>query len=122
MNFFDGRLLSPNRARVGDVELSCASNGLAADAAVTLAIRPEDILLGDIRGDEDNLLDVEVKDLEFLGSFVRARLDSKVLGGKILEADLSINLTRAKNLSLGQTLPIVLPSDHLLIYPAGSDG
>ena len=122
MNFFDGRLLASDRAAVGDVELACAANGLAGDAAVTLAIRPEDILLRDVKGDEENALQVVIRDLEFLGSFVRARLDAEALGGRTLEADLSINLTRARNMAPGQTLPIVLPSDHLLVYPADGHG
>ncbi|MEM7045987.1 MAG: putative 2-aminoethylphosphonate ABC transporter ATP-binding protein [Pseudomonadota bacterium] len=122
MNFFDGRLVAPDRARIGDVDLACAANGLSGAAAVTLAIRPEDILLRDVTGDEENALQVVIRDLEFLGSFVRARLDAEALGGKTLEADLSINLTRARNMAPGQTLPIVLPSDHLLVYPAGGHG
>ena len=121
MNFLDGRLTGSGRTLVGNVELACNGTYRDGDAAVTLAIRPEDILLRDIRGDEENALNVKVRDLEFLGSFVRARLDAEALDGKTLEADLSINLMRARELSPGQTLPIVLPRDHLLVYPAGAD-
>lgn len=120
MNFLDGNLVASDRATVGGVELACAANGVAGGSAVTLAIRPEDILLRDVRGDEENALQAKVRVLEFLGSFVRARLDADALGGSTLEADLSINLTREKNLEPGQTLPIVLPRDHLLVYPADS--
>ena len=120
MNFFEGRLTETGRALVGSVDLACDGNCPEGCTDVTLAIRPEDILLRDIRGDEENALRVTVRDLEFLGSFVRARLDADGLGGKTLEADLSINLVRAKNLEPGQTLPIVLPRDHLLVYPAVS--
>ncbi|MEZ5931592.1 MAG: putative 2-aminoethylphosphonate ABC transporter ATP-binding protein [Alphaproteobacteria bacterium] len=121
MNFLDGRLLTPERAAVGGVELACSADGMAADAGVTLAIRPEDILLRDVTGDEENALRVKVRDLEFLGSFVRARLAPDGLNGVVLEADLSINLTRARNLSPGQALPIVLPREYLLVYPARID-
>lgn len=118
MNFFDGRVTDSGRIAVGSVDLACDSDCPEDCTAVTLAIRPEDILLRDVQGDEENVLEVTVRDLEFLGSFVRARLDAEALGGKTLEADLSINLTRARSLSPGQALPIVLPSDHLLVYPA----
>ncbi|NJO36770.1 MAG: TOBE domain-containing protein [Rhizobiales bacterium] len=91
------------------------ANGLPGDAPVTLAIRPEDILLRDVRGDEENAVQVTVRDLEFLGSFVRARLDAETLGGRTLEADLSINLVRARDLSPGRILPIVLPRDHIRV-------
>ena len=118
MNFFEGRLTDGGRVAVGNVDLACDGHCPEGCTAVTLAIRPEDILLRDITGDEENALQVTVRDLEFLGSFVRARLNADALGDEVLEADLSINLTRARNLAPGQTLPIVLPRDHLLVYPA----
>ncbi len=121
MNFLDGRLTESGRAAVGSIDLACDGNCPEGCTDVTLAIRPEDILLRDVQGDEENAIEVEVRDLEFLGSFVRARLDAEILGGKTLEADLSINLVRARTLAPGQTLPIVLPRDHLLVYPADSD-
>ncbi|MGI9488635.1 MAG: putative 2-aminoethylphosphonate ABC transporter ATP-binding protein [Geminicoccaceae bacterium] len=117
MNFLDGRLTDGGRALVGSVDLACDGNCPEGCTAVTLAIRPEDILVRDVQGHEENAINVEVRDLEFLGSFVRARLGAEVLGGKILEADLSINLVRSRTLSIGQTLPITLPRDHLLVYP-----
>ena len=117
MNFLDGRLTDSGRALVGSVDLACDGNCPEGCTEVTLAIRPEDILVRDVQGHEENAINVEVQDLEFLGSFVRARLGAEVLGGKILEADLSINLVRSRTLSIGQTLPITLPRDHLLVYP-----
>jgi len=120
MNFLDGRLTEKGRALVGSVDLACDGNCPEGCTDVTLAIRPEDILLRDIRGDEENALQVTLRDLDFLGAFVRARFDAETLGGRTLEADLSINLVRAKHLTPGQTLPIVLPRDHLLVYPAVS--
>ncbi len=122
MNFLDGRITGSGGIAVGSVDLACDGDCPDGCTDVTLAIRPEDILLRDVTGDEENAVEVKVRDLEFLGSFVRARLDAEALGGKTLEADLSINLTRAKNLSPGQTVPIVLPRDHLLVYPAGGHG
>ena len=129
MNFFDGRLIASDRAAVGDTELACTTAGKATDpnqasggsAAAILAIRPEDILLRDVKGDEENAIDVEIEDLEFLGSFVRARLLVPSMNGKSLEADLSINLVRDHSLAPGQSLPIVLPRDHLLVYPSDLD-
>ena len=122
MNFLDGRLTGNGRVAVGSVDLACDGDCPEGCTAVTLAIRPEDILLRDVRGDEENAIDVRIRDLEFLGSFVRARLDAEALGGETLEADLSINLVRARTLAPGQTIPIVLPGDHLLVYPVDSHG
>ncbi len=118
MNFVDGRLARRNRVQVGKATFACAADGLDEGTAVTMAIRPEDILVRDVRGDEENAVEVEVRDLEFLGSFVRARLEAPAMAGKILEANLSINLIRDLTLTSGQTLPVVLPRAHILLFPA----
>ena len=63
MNFFEGRLTETGRALVGSVDLACDGNCPEGCTDVTLAIRPEDILLRDIKGDEENVLRVTVRDL-----------------------------------------------------------
>ncbi len=118
MNFLNGRLTESGRILVGSVDLACDGHCPDGCTDVTLAIRPEDILLRDVSGQEENSIRVEIQDLEFLGAFVRARLTAPSMNDKLLEADLSINLLRSRTLEAGQTLPIVLPRDHLLVYPS----
>ena len=105
------------------IELVCAANGLGRSTRRSpwrSGRRTSSFATSPAK--EENAIEVSVRDLEFLGSFVRARLDADALDGQTLEADLSINLTRARNLSPGQTLPIVLPRDHLLVYPIDGHG
>jgi iron(III) transport system ATP-binding protein len=45
MNFMDGTQVDTNRVRLGDLEFDCDADGLAPESPVTLAIRPEDVLV-----------------------------------------------------------------------------
>ena len=118
MNFLPGRLIAPGRVRVSRLELCCTANGLAADSRVTVAIRPEDILVQEgPAGDPENAFEAEVAQIDFLGSYVRAQLAASVLGNEPLHADFSINLVRRMTLAEGRRLPVRLPRERLRIYP-----
>ena len=118
MNFLPGRLIAPGRVRVSRLELCCTANGLAADSRVTVAIRPEDILVQEGQAcDPENAFEVEVAQIDFLGSYVRARLAAPAIGDEPLHADFSINLVRRMALAEGRRLPVTLPRERLRIYP-----
>jgi iron(III) transport system ATP-binding protein len=122
-NFLEGRLIGPERVRIGQLELCCAAgDALAPGADVIVAIRPEDVAVQDIEHGAENALEVEITEIDFLGSFVRARLDASALGAQELRADLSINLVRRMDLREGCCLPIALPQSCLRLYArAGGD-
>jgi iron(III) transport system ATP-binding protein len=117
MNFLPGRLSAPGRVRIRELDLCCATDGLALESPVTVAIRPEDILLQEAPGDTENALEVEIAQIDFLGSYVRAQLAAPEIGSVPLHADLSINLVRRMALAEGRRLPVTLPRDRLRIYP-----
>jgi iron(III) transport system ATP-binding protein len=118
MNFLAGRLIAPGRVRVSQLELCCIANGLAANSPVTVAIRPEDILVQEgAAADRENALEAEITQIDFLGSYVRARLAASAIGDEPLHADLSINLVRQMALAAGRRLPVTLPRERLRIYP-----
>ena len=117
MNFLPGRLIAPGRVRISELELRCATDGLAQGSPVTVAIRPEDILVEEGPGDPENRLQVEVAQIDFLGSYVRARLAAAALGDAPLHADFSINLVRRLALAEGRWLPVTLPPERLRVYP-----
>jgi iron(III) transport system ATP-binding protein len=94
MNFAPGIMIAPGKVRYGQVELKCRGNGFDQGAPVTVAVRPEDIVFNNVRGDEENSLRVNIDEMEFLGSFVRATLGAPALEDKCLHADMSINLVR----------------------------
>jgi len=116
MNFVPAKVVEKNRVSLGGVMLSCQTNGHADGQPVTLAIRPEDLNAQDIDGATENLVELTVAELEFLGSFYRARLTGSGIDGEAVEADFSMNLIRRKNLAVGDRLPVCFPPDHIIIY------
>ena len=116
MNFLPGTVESDGIVKVANVNLACSTDGIAAGADITLAIRPEDI--DAIDGEQgENIVNVEVTYLEFLGSYYRASLGGDTFSGHNLRADFSINVMRRKNLEVGSVLPIHLPPKLICIYP-----
>jgi iron(III) transport system ATP-binding protein len=118
MNFLPGRLMAPGRVRVSQLELCCSANGLSPESPVTVAIRPEDILVQEgAAGERENAFEAEIAQIDFLGSYVRARLAASVIGDEPLHADFSINLVRRMALAEGRRLPVTLPRERLRVYP-----
>ena len=127
MNQVEGRVNGDNSVSIGELSFKSRSHGLSREAPVVAAIRPEDIVpqgIGDYSSSDssaENSLEVEIEDMEFLGSFWRVSLKNSELGGANLIADLSINATRRLEVDLGSTIRVKLPADRLWIFPpAGS--
>jgi iron(III) transport system ATP-binding protein len=118
MNLLEAELVAPGRARIGALELACAANGAALPAAVTLAIRPEDIALAESGAGPENSFEAAVGQLEFLGAFVRARLEAPPLAPRALLADLPAGRVRELALAEGQRRTVTLPRTRLRVYPA----
>lgn len=118
MNFVPGAMVGPGRVRIGRVALACDSNGLDPGTPVTLAVRPEDIVVEEVTPGSENVFEACVGAMEFLGSFYRAELGG--LGdGTPLRADLSINRVRALGLDEGRPVLVKVPRERIRIYPAG---
>jgi iron(III) transport system ATP-binding protein len=123
MNQVEGRVNGDNSVSIGELSFKSRSHELGREAPVVAAIRPEDIVpqgIGDYSsGDSsaENSLEVEIEDMEFLGSFWRVSLKNRELGGANLIADLSINATRRHEVNLGSTIRVKLPADRLWIFP-----
>jgi iron(III) transport system ATP-binding protein len=117
MNFVPGIVQGPDRVRVGQIELNCKINGLSQGAAVTVAVRPEDVLVPEGKTVSENAFDARVGNMEFLGSFFRADLEAEALGEHRLRADLSINIVRRLNLNRGDMLPVALPGERIRVFP-----
>jgi iron(III) transport system ATP-binding protein len=120
MNFLPGRLTAPGRVRISQLELCCPANGLGPESPVTVAIRPEDILVEGAASAPENAFEAEIAQIDFLGSYVRARLAAAAIGEAPLHADFSINLVRRLALAEGRRLPVTLPRERLRIYPVRS--
>ncbi len=117
MNFLPGRIVGPGQVRLGGAELVCESDGLEQGADVTIAIRPEDILVQGVEGGEENALRVRIAAMEFLGSFYRADLACNGVDSGRLRADFSINLVRRLEIEEGEELSVLMPKERIRIYP-----
>ena len=107
-------------ATIGPTTFKTAANGHRDGANVIAAIRPEDIVPCDpgSRVTPQNGVAARIDEMEFLGSFWRARLSSDALGPHCLVADLSINAVRRLSLSEGTSMTVELPVDRLLLFRA----
>jgi len=120
MNFVAGTVVRDGAVKLGRAELSCEVDGLAAGTQVTMAIRPEDIVVHEGRSTEPNAFTVRVEALAFLGSFFRADLASDAADGVLLRADLPVDLIRRRGIAEKSMLSVLLPPDRIRIYPGSS--
>ncbi len=119
MNFMPGTAAGAGRVRLGTVELNCAAmNGISEGTPVTVAVRPEDFVVRCTDGANGNAFEAEIDDMEFLGSFYRAELKVPGMGESRIVVDLSVNAVRDLELAGGRSLPVAVPSDHILVFPA----
>jgi len=117
MNFVPGTVCAASSVRFGQLELACDTDGFVKGTDVTIAVRPEDIVVQGVSAGEENAYEARVDGLEFLGSFVRADLTSDTTGDDRLRADLSINLMRRQEIAEGDSVLVRLPKERIRIYP-----
>ena len=117
MNKLPAVVEDAGHVRLGDVVLKCRGHALPPGAEATLAVRPEDVVpVEGIGADAGNRFATTIAEMEFLGSFWRARLTGPALGEPGLEADFSVNAIRRLGLAQGSTLSVALPADRLHVF------
>lgn len=128
MNHFDAVVDGTERITCGLAKLKCAPHVFNKGAKVIMAIRPEDVIpYGDEqdwseasdRGETNaNRLDVQVMEMEFLGSYWRCRLAAQSFGKGELIANFSMNAVRRLDLSAGKHMMIELPKGRVMVFDA----
>jgi iron(III) transport system ATP-binding protein len=126
MNKVEGRTTSANSVTIGDVEFQSRHHELGDGAAAVVAIRPEDIIphvdgarsagSADAITSPANTLEMQIEDMEFLGSFWRVNLQHPALGETHLRADMSINAVRRLAVESGSSIQVELPADRLWVF------
>jgi iron(III) transport system ATP-binding protein len=118
MNFLHAQAVDAARVRMGGIELYCAGGVpvLSPGSPVTLCVRPEDVVVRSVDNATTNAFAARIADLEFLGSFYRARL-TPPSNGVEFAADFSINAVRDLDLSRDKLVTIALPADRLRVFP-----
>jgi iron(III) transport system ATP-binding protein len=123
MNQVEGRIDGENSVSIGELSFTSRNHGLTSGTPVVAAIRPEDLVpqgMGDYSSsdaDAENSLEMEVEDMEFLGSFWRVSLKNNALGAVVMMADMSINAIRSLEVITGSTIRVKLPANRLWIFP-----
>ena len=130
MNQVEGKAESSNSVVIGDIKLKSRTHEVAPNAAAVVAIRPEDIIphgdgarsagAPDLTSDAGNTLDMQIEDMEFLGSFWRVSLRHPGLGENCLRADVSINAVRRLEIENGSSIRMELPADRLWVFASQS--
>ncbi len=122
MNFLSAERSGTGGVRLGGIELLADLEGVGGPhgGAVTVCLRPEDVQIRGLLPQQANVLEAEIANLEFLGSFCRASLrlgKEDTLG---LAADFSINAMRDLDLRIGKSIPVALPPDRLRVFDASA--
>jgi iron(III) transport system ATP-binding protein len=105
-------------ARMGAVEMRHgAAAPLAAGTRLTLAIRPEEILVGPAAAGTENRLLTRIRAIQFLGPFTRLSL-ALPDGSPALECDVAATAFAALGAAEGSELALSLRPDALRVFPA----
>ncbi|MEW9835705.1 putative 2-aminoethylphosphonate ABC transporter ATP-binding protein [Mesorhizobium marinum] len=126
-NQFPATVLDDGKVALTGTELACAPHGCAVGQPATAVIRPVDVIphghgarspgAPDAVATPDNLIDVDVREMEFLGGFWRTRLASPRFGDSLLVADFSVNAVRRLDIVKGSAMSVELPRDRVLVFP-----
>ncbi|GBF28323.1 sulfate/thiosulfate import ATP-binding protein CysA [bacterium MnTg02] len=132
MNQLSGVAAGPHTVQLGTATLSSQSHGLETGTKGIVSIRPEDVIphgpgarspgAPDELSDIQNAFDGTIQEMEFLGSYWRARITGGLLDGDSLIADFSMNAVRRMSLAEGKTIKIELPSDRLRLFLGDDKG
>jgi len=118
MNFLPGTAGPDGQVRLSGVDLETANgnDGAAPGEAVTICIRPEDVLTRGVFPTTPNAIQATVDFLEFLGSFYRVTLKSQGDNPTSFRADFSSNLMRDLDITESRTVTVSLPADLIRVY------
>jgi iron(III) transport system ATP-binding protein len=105
--------------RVGGTELYCRAGApVAAGTPVTLAIRPEEILVGPGASGAQNRLVTRIRGVQFLGAFTRLSLALAGTPETLLECDVAANALAELGAAEGGELPLALRPEALRLFAA----
>ena len=116
MNFLPVTVVDEGHLRCGDHRFACATAPHRIGAAVSCAVRPEDISLESADDEPANQVEAEIRYIEMLGSFMRVYLSCDGLGGLEIKADVRKDLARTWKLAPGRAVSVSIPSASMRLY------
>ena len=119
MNFIEATAGErPGWARLGAVQMRHgAAEPFAAGTPLTLAIRPEEIVVGEATAGVENRLVTRIRAVQFLGPFTRLSL-ALPDGAPALECDVAASAFAALGAAEGGELALALKPEALRVFPA----
>ncbi len=115
INVLPGTLAGANRVHLGGDTFDCHHDG-EAGSAVTIYLRPEDVLAQPIAPGDANVFDARIEKIEFLGSYCLVQVVAAALHGRALSVTLSLNFLTERQLEVGATLPLRLLPERMHIF------
>ena len=103
------------RVRIGDTTFDCAHD-CGDGAAVTVYLRPEDVLARPIAPGDSNVFDAQIEKIEFLGAYCLVRAASPALGPNKLTVYLSLNFLAEHRLEVGGRLPLRMLPERMRLF------
>ncbi|MGF1563266.1 MAG: putative 2-aminoethylphosphonate ABC transporter ATP-binding protein [Geminicoccaceae bacterium] len=117
MNFLPATVNGTNRAVIGGIGFECDSEGYGDGDAVTLAVRPEEVVLHTQGANTPNTFEARVDEVEFLGPHMRLTLGSAGMSGEHLRVDVSAQRAREMDTVQGKLVAAELPRNRIRVYP-----
>ncbi|MEH6632827.1 MAG: putative 2-aminoethylphosphonate ABC transporter ATP-binding protein [Halopseudomonas aestusnigri] len=118
MNFIPGKTKENNVLKIGEVDLNCDPENITQKGDITVAFRPENLLVQEGDAKLPNSFEAEVKYMEFLGAFFRVDLVSQQANGQAhIKGDFSINMVRRTGVKIGDTITVSIPQDRISVFP-----
>jgi iron(III) transport system ATP-binding protein len=117
MNFLPATPLGPGESRVADLRLRHRPVAPDAGGAVTLAIRPEDVVLGPAAREAANRGPARVAALQFLGGYTRVTLELAGVPGRPIDCDVAAGALPEAGVKEGGEVVAALPPDRLRAFP-----
>ncbi|GJL84038.1 MAG: Fe(3+) ions import ATP-binding protein FbpC [marine bacterium B5-7] len=116
MNFLEATVSASGEVSLGDHRFRCDTSDFEVGSKITLSIRPEDIVVDEGEGNQQNTVMADVRYIEFLGSFCRLGLDSAVFADSDVRADLSIHMMRDRDIDAGTRISVCFPENLIRIF------
>lgn len=114
-NWLPARRLDGHEAAVGNCLLRLDAP-LPQSEALTLFLRPEDIIVKARWDGAPNTLLARVADISFGGAMTRLRLQPEAMPGLVLQAEICPSMLQRQPLTPGEVVPVELPAALLRAY------
>jgi iron(III) transport system ATP-binding protein len=119
MNFIPAVVASSNSVDCKTVSLKCDTKNFSIGSKLSCAIRPEDVIVGNISDQSENTIDATIIAVENLGSFSRLFLRAPVLDSSEFIVDVRKDAANqhSTDWSPNKTVQIQIPVNSIRIYP-----